>query len=156
MNQRQHTAYVFLVLVLSGCAALRAQATSGTINGSITDQSQAAVTNADIAITSEATRAVVRVSSGSSGLFAAAALPVGRYTITVTKSGFQTYSESGIIVEPSGVRTVNVTLQLGAVASNVTVTAARIETTTNGSGTFGQVTSALDPRIMELSLRYQF
>jgi len=29
-------------------------------------------------------------------------------------------------------------------------------TTTLGSGTFGQVTSALDPRIMELSLRYQF
>jgi hypothetical protein len=29
-------------------------------------------------------------------------------------------------------------------------------TTTFGSGSFGQVTSALDPRIMELSLRFQF
>lgn len=129
----RHTVLVLLVLLLPVDATLWAQTTSGTINGSIADQSESAVPDANVVITNEGTNAVVRVSSGSNGVFAAPALPTGRYTVAVTKAGFQSYSQSGIILEPSGVRTVNVVLELGSVASNVTVTAAvaQIETTTS-------------------------
>lgn len=130
-----------LLFLFLGRAALWAQTTAGTINGTVMDQTHAAVPGADIAVTSENTLVTVHVQSSSNGDFAALALPVGWYKITVTKRGFQVYSESGIILEPSGVRTVNVTLQLGSVATNVTVTAALSQIETATSETANQVGS---------------
>lgn len=137
----------FLLLFLGG-TALWAQTTAGTINGTITDQSQAAVPEADVTVTNESTLATVHVQSSAGGVFAAVALPVGHYKVTVAKTGFQTYTEAGIIVEPSGVRTINITLQLGSVASSVTVSAAlgQIETTTSETANqVGSIQTAILP-----------
>jgi hypothetical protein len=114
-------------------APLWSQSTAGTINGIVTDQSGAGVAEADVAVTNEETLSIVRVRTSTDGVYVVAALPVGRYKVTVVKQGFQTYSEAGVIIEPSGVRTVNVALQVGLVTSNVTVDAnlAQIETTTS-------------------------
>ena len=132
-NKKKRFSLIVLMVGLCPAAVLWAQTTSGTINGTVTDQSDSAVPDADVIVTSESTLAAVHVKSSSDGVFAAVALPVGRYKIAVTKSGFQTYSKAGIFIEPSGVRTVNVRLQLGSVANTVTISAsaAQIETTTS-------------------------
>src|ERR1700733_4460073 len=126
-------AVLWLILILLPGSPLRAQTTAGTINGTVTDQSSSAVAGADLAVVNEETSATVHVETNASGAFAVAALPVGRYKVTVVKAGFQTYSEVGIYLEPSGVRTLNIALQVGLVTSSVTVDAnlAQIETTTS-------------------------
>src|ERR1035438_7377405 len=101
-TNKKRISQIVLLVGLCSASMLWSQTTSGTINGTVTDQSDSAVPDADVIVVSESTLAAVHVKSSSDGVFAAVALPVGRYKITVTKSGFQTYSEAGIFVEPSG------------------------------------------------------
>src|ERR1700722_3241963 len=126
-------AVLWLTLILLPGAPLGAQTTAGTINGTVTDQSSSAVAGADLAVVNEETSATLHVQTNADGAFAVAALPVGRYKVTVVKAGFETYTEVGIYLEPSGVRTLNIALQVGLVTSSVTVDAnlAKIENTTS-------------------------
>jgi hypothetical protein len=126
-------AVLWLTLILLPGAALRAQTTAGTINGTVTDQSSSAVAGADLEVVNEETSATLHVQTNADGGFAIPALPVGRYKVTVVKAGFEKYTEVGIYLEPSGVRTLNIALQVGLVTSSVTVDAnlAQIETTTS-------------------------
>jgi Carboxypeptidase regulatory-like domain/TonB-dependent Receptor Plug Domain len=132
-SKLEFAAVLWLTFILLPGSPLGAQTTAGTINGTVTDQSSSAVAGADLAVVNEETSATVHVETNASGAFAVAALPVGRYKVTVVKAGFQTYSEVGIYLEPSGVRTLNIALQVGLVTSSVTVDAnlAQIETTTS-------------------------
>jgi hypothetical protein len=132
-HQLTCAAVLCLILILLPKSPLGAQTTAGTINGTVTDQSSSAVAGADLAVVNEETSATVHVQTNAGGAFAVAALPVGRYKVTVVKPGYQTYSEVGIYLEPSGVRTLNIALQVGLVTSSVTVDAnlAQIETTTS-------------------------
>ena len=59
-------------------------------------------------------------------------LPVGSYTVTVSKQGFSTFTEKGIMLHPATTATVAVEMKTGAVNAQVTVTAtaAEVETRT--------------------------
>ncbi len=133
MKRLRHLAVLSSFLLPWIGATLWAQSTAGTINGIVTDQSGGAVAGASVVIENEETSSSVHAVTNSDGAYAITALPVGKYKITVTKDGFETYMEVGILVEPSGVRTVNVALKIGQVATNVTVSAnlGQIETTTS-------------------------
>ena len=76
-----------LVAVLTGSVC--AQTTSGTITGTVTDQSGAIVPNAKIILTDEATRDTRESTGAESGEFVFAALRPSTYTILVEKAGFQ-------------------------------------------------------------------
>src|ERR1700722_3315329 len=132
-SKLEFAAVLWLTFILLPGSPLGAQTTAGTINGTVTDQSSSAVAGADLAVVNEETSATVHVETNASGAFAVAALPVGRYKVTVVKAGFETYTEVGIYLEPSGVRTLNIALQVGLVTSSVTVDAnlAKIENTTS-------------------------
>src|ERR1700722_16400960 len=58
--------------------------TTGTINGTVTDQSGAVVPHAAIAITNTNTGVAVNTVSNNDGSFSQVGLPTGTYTVTVT------------------------------------------------------------------------
>jgi hypothetical protein len=107
--------------------------TSATISGTVTDATGAVVPQASITIIDEDTGVHITTVSNNDGSFAAPGLVVGNYTVTVTKEGFQTSTEKGIVLHPAIVTPVNIVMKVGAVVSEVTVnaSAAQVQTSTH-------------------------
>jgi hypothetical protein len=106
------------------------QMSSGTIAGTVTDESGAVVPAATITIVNEGTNATTTVTSNSDGTFVSAAMPIGVYTITVTQQGFRTYTEKGVQVHPAQVASVNPQLGVGTVTQQVQVSASATQVQT--------------------------
>ncbi len=106
---------------------------TGTINGTVVDQSGSVIKGAAITITDVGTRTITTTISNSDGSFSQAGLNTGNYDVTVSSPGFTSYKEIGIYLEPTGTYTVHATLKPGSISSTVTVTGslAQVQTTTS-------------------------
>jgi hypothetical protein len=109
--------------VVTASLSLAQVSTTGTINGVVADTSGAAIPQATVTFTNETTGETRVTSSNTDGTFVAAAVPAGTYTLSVGKQGFQTYKETGIIVHPTLVTTLNPVLKVGEVSTAVEVQA---------------------------------
>ena len=81
--------------------AVCAQTTSGTITGTITDQSGAVVPDAKIKLIDELTKDTREATGSESGEFVFAALRPSTYTVVVEKPGFQGFRRTGVVVATS-------------------------------------------------------
>jgi len=134
LHQTTGIAIALLILVGGGNQPCLAQLmNTGTINGTVTDETRAVVPEAVVSIVNVETNTVTRTRSNSQGSFTQVGLSVGRYEVTVSSSGFSAFRETGIYVEPAGTYTVNAVLKPGAVANTITVTgnAVQVQTTTS-------------------------
>ena len=101
-----------------------AQELNGSISGTITDSSGAVIPAANIVIRNTATNVVTyRGKTNESGVYLAPALPVGQYEIVVSATGFKTQQLAGITLQVNQRARADMTLQPGALAETVTVTA---------------------------------
>ncbi|MCH8268249.1 MAG: TonB-dependent receptor [Acidobacteria bacterium] len=121
-----------LSVILFSASLAMAQLTRGTISGSVTDQSGAAVPGAAITITNVDTGVTRTTETGATGRYEAPNLPVGNYEVRATLGGFQTSIRAGITLSVGRTAVVDHVLQVGEVAQAVTVTgeAGLVETTT--------------------------
>lgn len=127
-------ALAFTILILSGGQPCHAQlTTTGTVNGTVVDQAGAVVPDAKVIIKNVGTGNATETTSNGDGRFSQVGLPAGNYEVEVSKAGFGTLKQTGIHLEPAGVYTANVGLQVGTVTNTVTVTAsaAVVQTTTS-------------------------
>ena len=114
------TASVLLALVF--CLSLVAQPT-GTITGTVADETGAVVPNATVTITNKATGVVRSATTNAEGFFSAPSLPAGDYDVKAEVAGFRT------LVRPATVQVgettqVNMPMTLGQTQEVVTVEAA--------------------------------
>jgi hypothetical protein len=100
------------------------QALSGTIVGTITDESGAAIAGASVTLRNTDTGFNRVVSTNPSGQYVAATIPTGSYTIAVEKTGFGKLLREGLQLSAADTATVNLTLHLGDVKQTVEVTGA--------------------------------
>jgi hypothetical protein len=114
-----------LLLGILACASIAyGQAGSASLNGLVTDSSSAAVSGAQISVRNVDTNLTQDGTSDDQGQYQISPLPPGRYTITVTKQGFETYVQAGVILTVNQAATLNtITLRPGAVQQTVNVTA---------------------------------
>ncbi|MGH9353294.1 MAG: carboxypeptidase regulatory-like domain-containing protein, partial [Terriglobia bacterium] len=113
-----------LLLLGSGAASLWAQAVaSAQISGLVTDPSGAAVPNANVIATQTDTGVVRTTLSGPDGTYVLPNLPVGPYRLEVRANGFNTYLQTGILLQVSNTVAINVTLHVGQVNQQVQVSA---------------------------------
>ncbi|MHB1701379.1 MAG: carboxypeptidase-like regulatory domain-containing protein [Acidobacteriaceae bacterium] len=126
--------------------------TTGTINGSVLDQTGAAVTGADVVITNEGTKTETKTISNSEGSFSQVGLQSGNYNVTVSSPGFDTFTETSIYLEPTGTYTVHVALKPGEVSNTVTVTANQLQPQTTTSEISNTVSGA-EAQILPLNGR---
>src|SRR5438477_153022 len=126
-----------------------AQRTNGDINGTVTDQSSAAVPGCALTLTDQATGAVRKTTSDEQGNFSFLELPVGTYTLTSTKDGFKTVSQKDLAVHVATVTNTKVLLPVGAIAETVTVEATAINLNTE-NGEVGNV--MLSDQVSQLPL----
>ena len=127
-----------LVLVIVGALPLLAQYTTGSLGGTIEDPAGAVVPGATVTVQNEGTGLTRTVTSQANGEFLFAALPIGNYRLTVAKSGFTTYAQTGIVIGVNQAATQTVKLTVGAVTQQVTVSANAAVLTTR-TGTVGQL-----------------
>ena len=119
---------VCLVAVLGFASQkLWAQMNASTISGTVTDSSGAVVPGVAIIVLNQDTGSKVSAKTNSVGSFVVAALPVGVYSITVSKEGFTAFTEKNIRTEATQVNTVNPVLSIGAVSTHVEVSATEVE-----------------------------
>ncbi len=144
--------FLGLCLILSA-AVLRAQTISTSqIRGLIQDSSGAAVVGATVKLTEIATGAARTVTSAADGAYAFPDLQVGTYDLEVTKEGFTKYVQKSIVIQVGVNPTINVTMAVGAVTSEVTVQAAGVTIETQNEGV-GQVTPPQEVQDLPLNGR---
>ena len=111
-------------LIFALCtAALYAQNPYGRITGRVTDSADAVVPGAAVQAVHVETNVVTSTVSNSEGNFELLNLVPGRYRLIVEHQGFKRYLRGPLEVRVGDVLSIPVTLELGALAESVTVTA---------------------------------
>ena len=121
-------------------SAAFAQQTSGDLVGTVKDATGAAVPNATVTVTNEATKVAVTIKSGSAGQYRASNLLPGQYDINVVAGGFQPSLLRGVTIELNKTSTADVGVQVGANQSVEVTSDSGVSldtTTTNLTQTFG-------------------
>ena len=104
---------------------------------------------AQIKVTQTDTGAIRTVVSGPDGAYVIPTLPVGRYSLEVTKEGFTTYVQTGIVLQVNSNPTIPIVLAVGAVTETIQVEANAAQVETHSTG-IGQVID--QNRVLELPL----
>ena len=148
MQVRRALKAVFLSLSLALLASAQNISTS-QIQGTVKDASGLAVPGAELKVTQTETGAQRTAASGSTGDYVLPNLPIGPYRLEVSKEGFSTYVQTGIVLQVGTNPTIDAALKVGAVSEQVSVeaNAALVETQATG---VGQVIE--NQRILELPL----
>ena len=112
-----------VALFLFVCPATWAQTTYGSITGSVVDPSGSVVPDAQVTLTNVGTKETRTQQSLADGLYQFVNLIPGTYRLDVEKQGFQHTIRPEIVVDVQQTVRIDVTMQLGAVAQEVTVAA---------------------------------
>jgi len=123
-------------------AVLSAQTFRGTILGTVTDPGGNLIADATVKVHNQGTGLERTVTTSAAGSYAIPELPIGKYSVTVSQSGFQTSVTSDVEVDVATERRVDVQLKVGQVTQTVEVSGESlplVETTSNELG--GVITS---------------
>jgi hypothetical protein len=128
------------LLVASFAALLSLSAASpgfaqsiGTIRGTVTDPSGAAISNAAVTATDTSTGIKRTETSNESGIFVFPDLPIGTYSLKIAAAGFATQNRPAITLITGQVIDLAIPLTVGSQTQEITVTSEnqQIETTTS-------------------------
>src|SRR5262245_35331059 len=125
---------VLLAPALALCCALHSSAQfNSSIEGTVTDASHAGVPDAQVILVQESTQFTQRTASSESGFFRITQLPPGQYRLEVSRSGFNTWVQTNLVLAGGEARTIYPMLAVGEQVAKVEVTAAigAIETSTS-------------------------
>jgi hypothetical protein len=123
LRKQRIAAFCLSFLLLLSAQPGRAQQTLGTVNGTVTDVSGAAVGGASVTVTSEQTGLTRSTATQKSGYWEILNLPIGTYLVRVTAQNFETTDFPRIAVREDRASTINASLRPGRVNESITVTA---------------------------------
>jgi len=124
---------VTLAVILTGFhQPLRAQVGTASLSGMVADPSGAAIPSAEVGLESMTRKAVRKTVTDSLGSYVFTSLLPDTYQLVVEAKGFATKTTQNIEMTSGQGSTLNITLELGAEATRVTVdaTAPLLQTTT--------------------------
>ncbi len=130
-------AFVLLIAVLA--IPTLGQSNKGEVKGTVTDQSGAAVQNAEVTITNTGTGATRTVNTGDDGRYDAALLDPGIYRVEVIPPAalnLQKAIQPSVTVQTAQTVPLDITLTAGSVGAEVTIStgASLVETETSDRG----------------------
>jgi hypothetical protein len=111
------------LLMISGCGVVWAQTVTGSIRGSVVDQTGASVPGAEVSARNVNTGVLTNTVSDHSGAYNIQTLPIGTYVVIVKKTGFNTTAERPFSLEIDQIAKIDVKLQVGEVATTIDVAA---------------------------------
>jgi hypothetical protein len=118
----------------------------GSISGTVTDPSGAAVPNVAVTVTNTSTGIQQTATTDSKGFYTFLSLPIGQYDLDISSSSFKPYRRAGITMNANSALSVNAMLMLGSRSDAVTVVEnqVQVETTNTQNGeviTAAQITA---------------
>ncbi|MGA2351915.1 MAG: carboxypeptidase regulatory-like domain-containing protein [Terracidiphilus sp.] len=139
-------AVLFVCLVCISATSVMAQSFRGSIQGTITDSTGAAISGAQVKVFSPSTGLSRTVSTNDLGGYVASELPLGTYNITVDKAGFRSMTLTSIPVRVGAPTRADAKLAPGTVEEVVQVNAdvPLVETATNTTGGTIEATEAAE------------
>ena len=141
-------------LALLLAASIFAQsASTSQISGTVQDSSGLGVPGAQVKVIQTDTGLTRTADSGTDGSYLLPSLPIGPYRLEVTKQGFDTYVQNGIVLQVASNPTIDAKLQVGNVSQQVVVEASATMVETRNSGV-GQVVD--QQRVVDLPLNGRY
>jgi Carboxypeptidase regulatory-like domain len=133
MKNNTLIAVLLLLIGFPRASAATPQVTTATIVGTITDSSGAALPGATVTARNVDTGFNRTVPSNEDGAYRLEFLPIGRYVVEVSLSGFKTATRSGIVLSVNDTARVDASLSVGGVTETVNVEGAspNVNTTTS-------------------------
>lgn len=149
--------FILMIIIVYSVAAalspLRAQVTlggGGAVNGTVVDQSGAAVPGATVILTEVARKLDRQTVTNQVGRFVFPSIPAAIYSLRVSKVGFETSTVSDFQVQVSAEVSLDVALKIGSTTSQVTVSGGEMALLNTESNTLGTVVGT--ERIEDLPL----
>jgi hypothetical protein len=130
------TFVVALLIFLFSSMFGRAQSTTSAVSGTVTDSTGAIVVGANILVNNTATGVVYSAASDTLGAYHVTQLPPGAYTMTISKTGFQTQNIQQFILVVDQQFSQNIVLAVGQTTESISVSADAllIDTQTSNQG----------------------
>jgi hypothetical protein len=148
---KRHRSWVWFLL---GCITMAWPSVlladiSGSILGTVTDASSAVVQGVRVTATNVDLNLVKEATTDASGQYRFLALPVGRYKVEASFSGFRNFVQPGIVLSVNDQRRVDIVLQVGEAQQEVSVNADALQVESTNTQ-LGEVIE--QKKIMELPL----
>lgn len=149
MNREKRTSRFRLAVWLCFAFALTclslsradAQVLYGSMVGNVVDNNGAAVPSATVKITNKATNQSRDAVTNAEGAYTFSTVQTGIYDITVSKTGFKTYTRSNIEVTLNNVTRTQISLEVGQVSETISVTADAVLLQTDRAEVRAELTS---------------
>src|SRR5438876_8439461 len=140
-------AFFVLTLALASSGWAQSQISAGTVQGDVVDEKGGSVAGATVEAKNLATNFVQTDTTNTDGHFAFLSLAPGRYTLTISKSGFADSVHDNVNLHVGQTITLPATMKVSSVAQQIVVTDVPvIETTkTESSSTLSELTVSATP-----------
>jgi len=110
------------MLIMLLAPAGQAQIFRARIQGIVTDESHAVVTNAEVTLLNVNTGVKTVRKTSDTGLYLFDNVEPGTYSVTVENAGFNKFLQENVLLQAGGDITVNAALKTGSVQTTVTIT----------------------------------
>src|SRR5580704_6379484 len=112
---------VFCLVAVLLPNVLRAQLTTTTIYGRVTDANGGTIGGAQVTVTNTDTNLSRTAQTSGEGEYSIEFLPVGNYKVEITAPSFKRFVRAGVVLEVNVPARVDAVLQLGDINQTVTV-----------------------------------
>jgi hypothetical protein len=137
---------IFVVGMLVALCATVAWAQSGSIQGTVVDNSGAVIQGAEVMVRNRETNAIRTATTSATGVYSVPNLPVGHYQVTVTREGFKVYHLDDVQLTVAQALGIDATLEPGTVTEEVMVRASDVPPVDLETS---QVSNLVDERTMK-------
>src|SRR5438445_8877414 len=121
------------VVALALCNSALAQRTTGSLRGQVLDPQGAAVANAKVTVTNQATGVVQTTQTTSAGTWNLPSILPGKYTVSVEGLGFKGFVKKDVTVLADQENVADAQLQLGVASETIEVMAGTEQVQTTSS-----------------------
>ena len=140
-------AFFVLTLALASSGWAQSQISAGTVQGDVVDEKGGSVAGATVEAKNLSTNYVQSDTTNTDGHFAFLSLAPGRYTLTISKTGFATIVQENVNLTVGQTISIPVTMKVSSVAQQIVVTDVPIieVTKTESSSTLDEISVATTP-----------
>src|SRR5258708_34791646 len=122
ISRRLLSLLLSLGVLFSTCMFVQGQSTYGSITGSVTDPSGAAITDARVTLTNLGTSEKRTQPTGADGLYSFVNLIPGNYRVEAEKPGFKRVTQEPVVVQVQQSSKIDLALPIGQATETVEVT----------------------------------
>jgi hypothetical protein len=146
MRMKLLKAMLMVTVFVAFSTSLFAQQT-GSVVGTVTDQTSAVIPHAKVVLTNTATKDIRTTSSNAEGFFSFSGVVSGDFSVRVEAKGFRSVEQTGIHISPDDRRNLNVSLTIATENASVVVQASASSITVDS----GDLSNTLDAATIQKS-----